>query len=81
MTEIRAATAIAPAVTLVCVVLALDGAGLVHLGWGWALALACACSGLILIVTEPPSRALFVGALTRFAVTVRSLWTWNRGAA
>jgi len=75
VTEARAARLVAPAVALVSVVLALDGAELLELGWGWALSLVCMCAGLVLIATAPPSRALFVGALTRFAVTQRSLWT------
>ena len=75
MTEARAARVVAPSVGLVSVALALDGAELVELGWGWTLSLVCACSGIVLIATAPPSRALFVGAFARFAVTARSLWT------
>ncbi len=66
--------AVAVAAILVSVALALDGAELVQLGWGWALALVAMCGGIALVVTAPPSRALFVGALARSATTPRVLW-------
>ena len=75
MTEARARGLVGAAVAIVSVALALDGAELLELGWGWTLPLVCACSGLVLIATAPPARALFVGALARFAVTERALWT------
>jgi signal transduction histidine kinase len=65
---------VALAVTFVSVLLALDGAGVLRLGWGWGLALVSMCFGVALIATAPPSRALFAGALARFATTQRSLW-------
>lgn len=75
MRDVPAARLLAPAVALVSVVVALDGAEVVRLGWEWAFPLVCICAGLALIVTAGPSRALFVGALARFADTERSLWT------
>jgi signal transduction histidine kinase len=75
VTEARARGLVGATVAIVSVALALDGAELLDLGWGWTLPLVCACSGLVLIATAPPARALFVGALARFAVTERALWT------
>jgi signal transduction histidine kinase len=74
MTEARARLLVAPALAFASVALALNGAELLELGWGWALSLVCACCGLALIAIAPPSRALFTGALARFADTERSLW-------
>jgi signal transduction histidine kinase len=70
-------TSVAVAVTVAAtsVVLALDGLELIELGWGWMLALVSGCAGIALIATGPPSRTLFVGAIARFALTPRSLWT------
>jgi signal transduction histidine kinase len=74
VTEARARLLVAPALAAASVALALDGSELLELGWGWALSLVCACCGLALIAIAPPSRALFTGALARFADTERSLW-------
>ena len=75
MRDVPAARLLAPAVALLSVAVALDGAEVWSLGWDWAFPLVCVCAGLALIVTAGPSRALFVGALARFADTERSLWT------
>jgi signal transduction histidine kinase len=74
VTDAGAGRLVAPAVAIVSVALVLDGAELLALGWGWGLSLVSMCSGLALIATAPPSRALFVGALARFADTERALW-------
>jgi signal transduction histidine kinase len=74
VTEVWAGRLVAPAVAVASVALALDGAELVALGWTWAFSLVCICSGLALIATAPPSRALYVGALARFADTERAMW-------
>ena len=67
--------AVAVAVTLAAVVLGLDGAQALELGWGWAFALISVCAGIVLIATAPPARTLFAGAIARFALTQRSMWT------
>jgi hypothetical protein len=62
------------AVLMAALLLTLDGAGTLELGWGWALSLVCACAGLGLIVAAPVSRTLYAGALARFTPNPRTLW-------
>ncbi|HZB06059.1 MAG TPA: ATP-binding protein [Thermoleophilaceae bacterium] len=71
----RAGATGAGATALVAAALfALDGAEAVELDWGWALALTCACAGTALLAIAPPTRALYAGALARFAIRQRNLW-------
>ena len=50
-------------------------AGVVELGWGWAAALLCLCAGVALHAVAPSSRTMYVGALVRFALRRRVLWS------
>jgi signal transduction histidine kinase len=50
-------------------------AGVVELGWGWAAVLVSLCAGLALHTVAPSSRTLYVGALVRFALRPRVLWS------
>jgi signal transduction histidine kinase len=49
--------------------------GIVELGWGWAAALMCLCAGVALHAVAPSSYTMYVGALVRFALRPRVLWT------
>jgi signal transduction histidine kinase len=50
-------------------------AGALELDWGWAAALLCLCAGVALHAVAPSSPTLYVGALVRFALGRRVLWS------
>ena len=52
-----------------------DAAGVVELGWGWAAALMCLSAGVALHVVAPSSPTMYVGALVRFVLRPRLLWS------
>jgi signal transduction histidine kinase len=57
------------------VLLTADAAGALELGWGWGAALMCACAGIALHAVAPSARTMYVGALARFALRARVLWS------
>ena len=72
----RPALALSAAVLAVGLLLALDQAEVLRLGWGWCAALACVVAGGGLLVTAPVSRAAYTGTLTRLAGDrPRLLWS------
>ena len=72
----RPALALSAAVLAVGLLLALDQAGVLRLGWGWCAALACVVAGGGLLVTAPVSRAAYTGTLVRLAGDrPRLLWS------
>jgi signal transduction histidine kinase len=69
------ALALSAAVLAAGVLMALDQADLLRLGWSWAVALACLTAGLGLLTVAPSSSAQYVGTLTRIAGPRRTtLW-------
>jgi signal transduction histidine kinase len=50
-------------------------AGVLELGWGTAASLMCVCAGVALLVVAPRSPTMYVGALARFALGPRVLWS------
>jgi signal transduction histidine kinase len=68
------ASYVGAAVLVTALLLTLDGADVLELGWGWTVPLVCACAGLALIAVASPSRAMYAGALARSILNPRALW-------
>lgn len=62
------------AVLLAALLVTLDGAGVLDLGWGWALSVVCASAGLGLIEAAPRSETMYAGAIARSTATPQTRW-------
>ena len=74
------ALALSASVLVAGVLMVLDQADLLRLGWSWAVALACLTAGLGLLVVAPSSAAQYVGTLTWIAGP-RQTTLWGARAA